>query len=453
MVKLQIPFSNQVGESVVEQNSRETLINMFGQIEISGRRKIIRRQRMGVDQVYALAGEKRCIEKNAGKYWLVVADKFYEFDGVSTLTERGTLDTSTGRCTMIFDENGDVGISDGTTFYLWDGSTFSKPSTQTFVDTLTFVGGYAVYNEPDKGQFWWSAVNDMTSWGALDFATAEAKSDPIVRVFESFRELWLLGSETTEVWTLSGDSGVFIFQAAMERGCRAALSVVGEDNSVFWLGDDDIFYRADGYRPVRVSNHSVEELIGVLSDSVKATAEAFSYTDRGHKFITLNFPGYLTVQLNLATGLWNVCRTFGQDDWDLMGSQYTQCDMYLTDSGIAQLQRGINTDNGGIMERGGVSAPISEGSSRVLVNTFFLDCEVARAGIGVDPQVMMRVARDGETFGNERWRSLGTIGNYSHRTVWRNLGIGRRMAVEVMVTGDFEFSILGADVEGDLLDG
>lgn len=448
----EVPFSMQYGESAALQNSRETLVNMFVEAESSGRRAVIRRQRRAVDNYRDFVGVKRCIEKNGATYYLVIGNKFYTMVGTA-LTERGTLDTFVTRCTMVFDDNGEVAISDGTKLYHWTGSTFTKPTTESAVGPLTFLGGRAVYSEPGTGRFWWSGPNDMQSWGGLDFATAEGKPDVLVRAFENLKELWLFGTETTEIWTLSGSvDSAFIPNTVMERGCAAPLSVVSEDNSLMWLGDDLIVYRADGYRPMRISSHSVERRIAALQREVITACEAFAYTDDGHKFITFRFPGHLTLQFNVATGLWNEARTFGLDDWDLLASQNTNCDLYLTTWGVAQLARGINLDNGDIMERVAISAPITEGARRVNLRKFFLDCEVGRTAIDQpDPQVMLRLAPDGETFGNERARSLGKIGEYSRRATWRNLGMGRRHTVMVSCTDDVEFSILGADVDGEIV--
>lgn len=453
MPKIEVPFANQLGASPVAQNSQEVLVNMFAEVQISGKSKLVRRQRMSVEQVRAQAGVKRCIEKNAGIYYVVIDNKFATWNG-TTYTERGTMDSSTGRCTMVFDDNGDVLISDGATAYHWDGTTFSEPDTNGWIGPLTFLGGFAVGNTPGTGQFKWSAVNDMQAWDGLDFATAEGKPDVLVRVFEAQTELWLFGSETIEVWPLSGGTDApFQRNASIDRGCGAALSVVAEDNSIFWLGDDWIIYRGDGFRPMAVSNPSVQYAISKVPESARSLCEAFSYTDGFNKFVTFNFPGYLTLQLNVATQFWNVVRTFWRDDWDILGAQYTNCDLYLTSTGFARLVRGINTDNGDVFERGGISPQLAAGNNRVVLRSFFLDVEVGRAAEGIEPQVMMRKARDGITFGNERWRSLGVIGEYHHRAIWRACGVGRRMTVEVWFTDDAEFSIMGAEADGDILNG
>lgn len=452
---VEIPFSNQAGSSAVKQNSREVLINLFAEVETSGRRQLNRRQRMCLSLLEELSGEKRAIEiAPDGTIYLVVANKAYSYAS-STVTEIGTLSTSTGGCTIVFDDNGDVAFSDGATLYHWTGSTWSTPTTQSTVGTLTFLAGYAVYNEPGAGagRFWWSNTNDMQTWGALDFATAEGKPDNLLRVWEDHNELWLFGAETIEIWPLSGGDPPFVRSASMDRGLGAALGVISEDNSVFWLGNDFIVYRADGYRPLRVSNHTIERMISDLTDAQKADCRAFTYSDQGHKFVTFVFPGALTVQYNVATGFWNVAKTYERSDWNVLGSQFTQTDIVLTGEGISQLSRGLNKDNGEVVERGGISAPIAAGARRVIMHSFFLDCEVGRAGEGVAPEIMLRVARDGETFGNETWRDAGTgeTGEYGVRPTWRNLGMGRKMMVEIMTTDDFEFSILGADANVQVL--
>lgn len=51
---------------------------------------------------------------------------------------------------------------------------------------------------------------------------------------------------------------------------------------------------------------------------------------------------------------------------------------------------------------------------------------------GADPQVFLRVSRDGgQTWSPELWRSMGQIGEYTHRSFWNRLGRGRNFVCEV----------------------
>lgn len=441
---VEVPFALQSGNAGAVQNSRERLTNLYGELTVSGINKLIRRQRPGLSNDHVLAGEKRCIERHKGTHYLVVDATFYSWDG-TTLTSLGTLNSSTGRCTMIFNDNDQVMISDGNVAYYWNGTILqltTLPAGVT-VGTLAYLSGYGIFNQPGTGVFWITSVNDFSTVDALDFATAESSPDNLVTVFTDHNELWLPGTATTEVWQLSGGTD-FPFtpyvNALIVRGCAAGLTYAAEDNTIFFLGDDLVVYRADGYRPVRVSTAPIENSIQMLSVTALAAGYAHLYTWRGNKFLTLTFPDELTVQLNIGTGIWNDADTFGNDYWTPVGSAGHHSDYLLTPMGISHLAQ-VNTDEGGIMRRRGVSAPGYADDKRISISEFYLNAEVGRAAQGVTPNIMLRVALDGETFANERWRTLGTIGRYAWRAVWRNLGQGRKPVLEISATDDFELII------------
>ncbi len=442
---VEVPFAVQEGAAGVYQNSRETLINMFAEITTSGISKLVRRQRPGLQSIYAITGEKRCIEKHKSLHYLVIDSNFCSFNGTTLLT-LGNLGTATGRCTMIFNDNDQVMISDGTTAYYYDGVSLKTTTLPAGVTcgTLAYLGGFGIFNQPGTGVFWITGLNNFASVDALDFATAESSPDNLVTVFTDHNELWLPGTTTTEVWQLSGGTD-FPFtaytNAKMERGCAAALSYAAEDNTNFFLGEDFIVYRADGYRPLRVSNTPEEDAIANVSAAAKAACYSTIYTWRGSKFLTMTFGTELTLQLNIGSGLWNRAKTFGLNYWRVVGSAGHHSDYLLTVAGIASLAK-LNQDEGALIYRGTVSAPGFADDKRISISEFFLQAEVGRAATGITPRVMLRCALDGETFANERWRTLGTIGQYKNRAVWRNLGQGRSPVLEIGVTDNFEFSVI-----------
>lgn len=442
---IEVPFAMQEGAAGVLQNSRETLINMYLEVTTSGISKAVRRQRPGLQSAYMITGEKRCIERHKSFHYLVIDNRFCRFDGTSLIV-LGTLSTSTGRCTMVFNDNDQVMVSDGVTAYCYNGATFAAvvlPSGVT-CGNLAYLGGFGIFNQPNTGIFWITALNDFTTVDALDFATAESSPDNLVTVFTDHNELWLPGTTTTEVWQLSGGTD-FPFtaytNAKIERGCGAALSLAGEDNTIFFLGDDGIVYRADGYRPLRVSTTPIEDAIANVSSASRSAAYSTLYTWRGNKFLTLTFGNELTVQLNIGTGLWNRAKTFGLNYWRIIGSAGHHSDYVMTVAGLSTLAK-LNQDEGAIIYRGAVSAPGFAEDKRISISEFFLQAEVGRAAQGVTPNVMLRCALDGETFASERWRTLGLIGQYKNRAAWRNLGQGRSPVIEIGVTDNFEFSVI-----------
>ena len=101
---------------------------------------------------------------------------------------------------------------------------------------------------------------------------------------------------------------------AAESSVAAARSPAKMDNSVFWLGDDRIVYRADGYQPIRISTHAIEQQIGgyeTVSDAV-----GWVYEQEGHVFYVLSFPtAGETWVYDLASQLWHERESEGYGTW------------------------------------------------------------------------------------------------------------------------------------------
>jgi hypothetical protein len=448
MPKLELPFAAQDSKTGLTQNSREQLLNMYSEvIQHGGKSKLVRRQRPGLTVSEQLPTIKRGIAKFTHGHYLVARNIAYKWDG-STLIQLGNLNTNIGPVTIISDENDNVLISDGVDAYHYEQTTgqWTLPVMPSEVGTLAFISGYGIFNEPGTGRWYYSDLNDLTTWNALNFFTAEGDADFLVRVFVDKNEILFFGTDTLEFWRLVGGDDVFSYNTYAQRGCIAPFSVAAEDNSVFWVGNDKMVYRIDGYRPARISTHAIEEWIeGAPSPE---DGYAFIYTFRGHKFYVLTFPGYGTRQYDISNGLWYVAETWDEAEWKIIGGAGRAVDFYLTPSAIVMLDGTVNTDEGGIMERGGVSAPLYFGGERFTIPEMFLDVEVGRvAATSAEPQIMMQVSRNGETFGNVRQRGLGLTGNYARRVVFRNLGQAREATVKITVTDDVNFAFMTGPTE------
>ena len=83
-------------------------------------------------------------------------------------------------------------------------------------------------------------------------------------------------------------------------------------------------------------------------------------------------------------------------------------------------------------------------------NGYALETNAYLAAPGYDPQVMLRWSDDaGHTWSNEHWRSMGKIGGYGYRTIWRRLGMTdkiRDRVYEVSGTDPVKIAIMGAEL-------
>jgi hypothetical protein len=83
-------------------------------------------------------------------------------------------------------------------------------------------------------------------------------------------------------------------------------------------------------------------------------------------------------------------------------------------------------------------------------NGYALETEAYIAAPGYDPQVMLRWSDDGgHTWSNEHWNSMGKIGAYGTRTIWRRLGMTEKIrdrVYEVSGTDPVKIAIVGAEL-------
>jgi len=69
---------------------------------------------------------------------------------------------------------------------------------------------------------------------------------------------------------------------------------------------------------------------------------------------------------------------------------------------------------------------------------------------GANPEIMLRWADDGgHTWSNEHWVSMGRIGQYGFRSIWRRLGMTQKLrdrVYEVSGTDPVKIAIMGAEL-------
>ena len=172
-------------------------------------------------------------------------------------------------------------------------------------NTVVYFDDYFIFSATGTNQFFLSSIGDGTQYNGLDFASAQANPDTVQAVINYHEQLLVFGGYSVEVWYDSGSAN-FPFSrydgAYIQRGAASPLAIVQEDNTVFWLGEDGIFYRLNGYSPQRVSTFGTEQEWAQYVTITDATA--FVVTVEGHKFIFLTFlAGNKTWCYDIASGV------------------------------------------------------------------------------------------------------------------------------------------------------
>lgn len=150
--------------------------------------------------------------------------------------------------------------------------------------------------EEDPGrQFNISALQDGTLWDPLDFGVKEGHGDYIRSILCDHEELWLLGNETTEIWSNVGDPlfpfqripGAFIHEGSVSTyaPCSVGTTVCALTGSP---NGQTVAYQAVGFQPQRVSTFAQEQAWNAPGFNAR-DAVSYSYLDAGHLFWVINF--------------------------------------------------------------------------------------------------------------------------------------------------------------------
>jgi hypothetical protein len=243
----------------------------------------------------------------------------------------------------------------------------------------------------------------------------------LVGLVVDHREIFLFGENSTERWY---NDGVTPFSRVpngfSERGCGAGYSPAKLDNTVFWLGDDFIVYRLTEGRPQRVSNHGIEQLVGQVSDP--ASAVGLSYSEGGHTFYQLTFPGALTATFDASTGAWHTRRIFGRQDCGYEHHAYIFGKHIVGGRKLYQFDGSLDFD--GPLERIRTVGPIRTGRRFTSMYSLGLLFETGSSQTYSTPQkTFLQISDDGgRAFSNRREISLGEKAQYSREVVFNGLG-------------------------------
>lgn len=410
------------------------------------------------------AGPIRGMDYMNGVLYVVSGNLLYSVDSSGNSTALGgSVSGNNAVCmvnngTQILILNGRYGYiySALNGFQIITSANFHASSQGTFFDT------YFVMAWDGTNKWFISGSSDGTSYNGTDFASAEVAPDWVLAVVNQQENLLIFGQTTIETWYDAGSVN-FPFQridgGTIERGCAAALTPVKEDNSVFFLGNDLIFYRLDGVLPRRVSTHAIED--AWQKYTVVSDAYCFSYTFNGHKFIVLTFPiANATWVYDISTGLWHE-----RESWDMNNRPYGRwrgsCSkqaygkVMIGDNysgSIGYLDESVTTEFGNTVQAYMVTPIIHNDRKRVFISRFELDVEQgegATTGQGSDPLIMLSWSDDGgRIFNNPQlFHSLGKLGEYRTRVFWRRLGQTRNRVWKVIISDPVPRVIISAHAD------
>jgi hypothetical protein len=222
----------------------------------------------------------------------------------------GTLQTTTGVVYIAENNKPQIGISDGTAFYIYDPTltpSFAPvalnftPGYLTFHDTYFILAASSdtTFGTPVNNTWRLSASNDGTSWpdGGANVGLLQTKPDntqAVVRFPSKGNMIFVMGSIVTEGWF---DTGAQLFpyqrnnQFNIDYGCLQPATVAYMDQFVVWLAQNEksgpIIMYSDGGMPKQITTDGIDYLFATLQNP--QDSQAFLYRQDGHVIYHINF--------------------------------------------------------------------------------------------------------------------------------------------------------------------
>lgn len=139
-------------------------------------------------------------------------------------------------------------------------SEISDSDAPTGVTHVAFLDGYILAIN-QTGRFFWSDIPTDTDWSSLSFASAEANPDIIRSLFVVQRQIFLIGTVTTEIWENDGTTPFSRVPGGLiEMGCAAKYSPVKFGDSLVWLNHDREFVQITGTNVKLISDRYSKEV-------------------------------------------------------------------------------------------------------------------------------------------------------------------------------------------------
>jgi hypothetical protein len=415
-----------------------------------------------------LDGPPRGMLSQDGRVFVVAGRYLYELDGAGHATSRGYVGTDSEPASLATNGHGAnqlMVVSAGKGWIL-DLTTntltqITDPSFPTNVVQVVFLAGYFIVMQAGTSKFFLSDLENGLSWDATNVGETTYSSDTLTAMAVLKGQLWLIGSQRTEVWQNTGATFPFepVLGAFTEYGTNAPWSLVEASDRLWMLGQNargnQIVLSTNGlFFNQEVSNYAVSFSLSQVPNLSEGVG--YAYQEAGHTFYVLTFPTTgptwvydLNEQQWHERGEWN--DGLGRYQADRVATHCYGFGRHLvgdhTLGTVYEQSLVFGTDNGTPIRRSRVCPHINQQRQW----TFYTQLQVdAETGIGTttdpNPQLLARYSKDGgHTYSSPIARSLGAGGAYTRQVTWCPFaGAARDLVPEVFTTAQVPVNLLNA---------
>jgi len=405
-----------------------------------------------------------------GICYRVMGTKLVTVSATGVVTELGDVGGPVDGL-VTFDYSFDLlAIASGGRLYYWDPAA-STLTQNTDVDLGTvldviWVDGYFMTTD---GEFLVvTELSDPLQVNPLKYGSSEVDPDPVVALLKLRNEVYALNRNTIEVFDNVG--GEF-FPFARIDGAQIQKGVIGTFGCCVYLeqiaflgsgrNESPGIYLGANASAAKISTQEVDKLLLSFTESQLAGVKLESRKDKDHQYLYVHLPDRTLVydaaaSQALQQPVWFVLASttvgFSQyrarnlvwayDKW-LVGDPVSNNIGYLVDTVSTHWGQKVRWEFG-------TQIVYNEGNGAVF-HELELVSLTGRVALGINPQISTSYSLDGQSWSQDRYINVGTIGTTKKRIVWFQQGSMRNWRIQ-RFRGDSDshmsFARLEAQLEG-----
>lgn len=352
-----------------------------------------------------------------------------------------------------------LAIAAGGRLYYLVGTNLTQvtdPDLGLVVDVI-WVDGY--FMTTDGVALIVTELTDPTAVNPLKYGSSEADPDPVKGLLKIRGEVYALNRYTIEVFdNIGGD--LFPFQRI--EGAQIQKGIIGTNcacefaDAVAFLGsgrnEAPGIYIGANAEANKISTREIDLILTNYTEAELAQSVVEKRVDKGHQHLWVHLPDRtLVYDLSGSTAV-------QEPLWFYLTSTLVEFSKYRarnlvwifdawhcadpTNSNLGILDNSLSTQYGAVA-RWEFATTIIYGEGRGAVfHELELVCLTGRVELGANPAISTSYSVDGETWSDEKFIQMGTIGDRAKRIVWRRQGIMRNWRIQRFKgNGDAHISI------------
>ena len=380
-----------------------------------------------------------------GSLYRVMGTKLVEINSAGVVTELG--DVGNGGL-VTFDYSFDLlAIASGGRLYYWSGTTLTQvtdPDLGLVLDVV-WVDGYFMTTD---GEFLIvTELSNPLSVNPLKYGSSEVDPDPVVALLKLRNEVYALNRNTVEVFDNVGGE---LFPFARIDGAQLQKGVVGTQaccvfiERIAFLGsgrnEAPGIYIGAAATTQKVSTQEIDNILLQYTEAQLALVKLEARNDKSHQHLYVHLPDQTLVydaaaSEALQTPVWFILvstlvglaqyrarnMVYAYDKWLVGDPQSSNIGYLVQDTGYHWGQQ-VRWEFGTLI--------VYNESNGAIFNELELVSLTGSIALGKNPQISTSYSLDGKTYSQEKFISVGTIGNTKKRLAWFQQGHMRNWRIQ-----------------------